>query len=278
MKNFYTNRNVNFLKFFQSSKNEDLEYKYRFNQDVFNKRDFFMHKRSQSQQRNKIDLQTVKEKLLDQSIFLDEKVWLDSHFSRQENVSSPSKKQKNTRFSLNNSINMQKLYVLPSDFQIKTSTANPSIFNSIKKRRFQNYTEYKKPLQIQVNYDKQKPSQDMDQSTPLSSRKQKLSFNNTQPSKVLENTNLYITPQNQNEKSFQDTNYLAAFNKNTVQRPSESLSKQTSPNQTYRAIRKNNQEFNGKIESKESTQGGEGRFRESQEKIRISKIDDQQSA
>eukprot|EP00347_Sterkiella_histriomuscorum_P021054 403335440 len=181
---------------------------------------------------------------------------------------------------------MQKLYVLPSDFQIKTSTANPSIFNSIKKRRFQNYTEYKKPLQIQVNYEKQSPSQDMDQSnsqnidqsTPLSSRKQNFSFNNTQPSKVLENTNLYVTPPNQNEKSFQDTNYLAAFNKNTVQRPSDSLSKQTSPNQTYRAIRKNNQEFNGKIESKESTQGGEGRFRESQEKIRISKIDDQQSA
>lgn len=38
MKNFYTNRNFNFLTLF--TKNKDLDYKLRFNQDIFNQREF----------------------------------------------------------------------------------------------------------------------------------------------------------------------------------------------------------------------------------------------
>jgi hypothetical protein len=38
MKNFYTNRNFNFIKLF--TKNKELEYKLRFNQDVFSQRHF----------------------------------------------------------------------------------------------------------------------------------------------------------------------------------------------------------------------------------------------
>lgn len=37
MKNFYTNRNFNFIKLFTKN-SKDVEYKFRFNQDVFNKR------------------------------------------------------------------------------------------------------------------------------------------------------------------------------------------------------------------------------------------------
>ena len=43
MKNFYTNRNFNFLKLFTKD-NKDIEYKLRFNQDIFNKRDFNISK------------------------------------------------------------------------------------------------------------------------------------------------------------------------------------------------------------------------------------------
>lgn len=38
MKNFYTNRNFNFIKLFTKNSN-DVDYKFRFNQDIFNKRD-----------------------------------------------------------------------------------------------------------------------------------------------------------------------------------------------------------------------------------------------
>lgn len=38
MKNFYTNRNFNFIKLF--TKNKEIEYKLRFNQDIFSQRHF----------------------------------------------------------------------------------------------------------------------------------------------------------------------------------------------------------------------------------------------
>ena len=38
MKNFYTNRNFNFLTLF--TKNKDIDYKLRFNQDIFTQREF----------------------------------------------------------------------------------------------------------------------------------------------------------------------------------------------------------------------------------------------
>lgn len=39
MKNFYTNRNLNFLKLFTKD-SKDVEFKLRFNQDIFNQRNF----------------------------------------------------------------------------------------------------------------------------------------------------------------------------------------------------------------------------------------------
>lgn len=37
MKKFYTNRNFNFIKLFTKNSN-DVDYKFRFNQDIFNRR------------------------------------------------------------------------------------------------------------------------------------------------------------------------------------------------------------------------------------------------
>ncbi|CDW79011.1 UNKNOWN [Stylonychia lemnae] len=101
MKNFYTNRNVNFLKFFQSSNNEDTQYKYRFNYDVFNNRQF-MHKRSRSQNsHSNANNDAFKQKLFDyiSKNSLDEKSALDCHFSRQSNYVAPQSFRKDRTLS-----------------------------------------------------------------------------------------------------------------------------------------------------------------------------------